>query len=146
MTHLIIHVGTGTIIDADECVIVNVEQLDDHDTALVTDGDDSDVVEIAERLGKPVNTTDLRWGNTVAFSPVALREEAEAILDAGIYEEGEVWYDAMKWCTETATDDQLNEVASYVLDDDDLWTTYRTSVTEGLLQGLRWQREKKESE
>ena len=52
MTKLIIHIGTGTIIDADECVIVDVERLDDHDTTLVNDGDDSDVVEIAERLGK----------------------------------------------------------------------------------------------
>ena len=59
MTKLVVHIGTGTIIDADECVIVDVEKLDDHDTTLVNDGDDSDVVEIAERLGKPLNLTDL---------------------------------------------------------------------------------------
>ena len=58
MTKLVVHIGTGTIIDADECVIVDVEKLDDHDTALVNDGDDSDVVEIAERIGTPLNLTD----------------------------------------------------------------------------------------
>ena len=143
MTHLIVHVGTGTIIDADECVIVDVNKLNDYDTTLVTDGDDSDVVEIAERLGKPINTTDLKWGNTVAFSPIALREEAGAIIDAGVYEEGDSEYEAFMWCINIATDDELNMVASYILDDDDLWNTYKTSVTDGLRQGLIWSKEKK---
>jgi hypothetical protein len=56
MSRLVVHAGTGTIIDASECVLVDTDQFNDHDTALVNDGDDSDVVEIAERCGVAVDT------------------------------------------------------------------------------------------
>ena len=141
MTKLVVHIGTGTIIDADECVIVDVEKLDDHDTALVNDGDDSDVVEIAERLGKPLNLTDLTYRNTVAFSPSALRSEAEEQLSQGYATDDSIVY--LTWCAEVATDDELNEVAGYILNDDGLWTEYNTTVMDGMRQGFAWSKEKK---
>ena len=139
--YYIVHAGTGTVISADECVIVNVP--DEMLEAMSGDEyfDDSGVVSLAEENGRGINLTDLTWGNTVAFSPSALRDEAQAILDAGYYGEEESWHEALVWCVNTATDDELNAVASYVLDDDDLWTTYRNSVTEGLLQGFIWHKE-----
>jgi hypothetical protein len=138
----VVHVGTGTVISADECVIVGVP--DEMLESMSGDDyfDDSDVISLAEDNGKPVNLTDVTWGNSIAFSPQALREEAQEILDAGIYDEGESWHEAFTWCATQATDDDLKDVASYILDDDDLWTTYRTSVTEGVLQGLIWHKEK----
>ena len=141
MTKLVVHIGTGTIIDADECVIVDVEKLDDHDTALVNDGDDSDVVEIAERLGKPLNLTDLTYRNTVAFSPSALRSEAEEQLSQGYATDDSIVY--LTWCAEVATDDELNEVAGYILNDDGLWSEYNTTVMDGMRQGFAWSKEKK---
>ena len=141
MTKLVVHIGTGTIIDADECVIVDVEKLDDHDTALVNDGDDSDVVEIAERLGKPLNLTDLTYRNTVAFSPSALRSEAEEQLSQGYATDDSIVY--LTWCAEVATDDELNEVAGYILNDDTLWGEYNTTVMDGMRQGFAWSKEKK---
>ena len=142
MTKLIIHIGTGTIIDADECVIVDVEKLDDHDTALVNDGDDSDVVEIAERLGKPLNLTDLSFRNTVAFSPSSLRSEAEEALSHGFYTDDDdiAW---LTWTSEVATDDELSSVADYILNDDTLWGEYNTTVMDGMRQGYRWSKENK---
>jgi hypothetical protein len=141
MTKLIVHIGTGTIIDADECVIVDVERLDDHDTTLVNDGDDSDVVEVAERLGKPLNLTDLTFRNTVAFSPSALRSEAEEQLGQGYATDDSIAY--LTWCAEVATDDELNEVAGYILNDDGLWSEYNTTVMDGMRQGFAWSKEKK---
>lgn len=142
MTKLIVHIGTGTIIDADECVIVDVEKLDDHDTALVNDGDDSDVVEIAERLGKPLNLTDLSFRNTVAFSPSSLRSEAEEALSQGFYTDDDdiAW---LTWTSEVATDDELSSVADYILNDDTLWGEYNTTVMDGMRQGYRWSKENK---
>ena len=142
MTKLIVHIGTGTIIDADECVIVDVEKLDDHDTTLVNDGDDSDVVEVAERLGKPLNLTDLTYRNTVAFSPSALRSEAEEQLSNGYATDDDV-IAYLTWATEVATDDELNEVAGYILNDDGLWGEYNTTVMDGMRQGFAWSKEKK---
>ena len=141
MTKLVVHIGTGTIIDADECVIVDVEKLDDHDTALVNDGDDSDVVEIAERIGTPLNLTDLTFRNTVAFSPSALRSEAEEQLGQGYATDDSIAY--LTWCAEVATDDELNEVAGYILNDDGLWSEYNTTVMDGMRQGFAWSKEKK---
>jgi len=142
MTKLIIHIGTGTIIDADECVIVDVEKLDDHDTALVNDGDDSDVVEIAGRLGKPLNLTDLSFRNTVAFSPSSLRSEAEEALSQGFAtDDDDIAY--LTWTSEVATDEELSSVADYILNDDTMWNEYNTTVMDGMRQGYRWSKENK---
>ena len=142
MTKLVIHIGTGTIIDADECVIVDVEKLDDHDTALVNDGDDSDLVEIAERLGKPLNLTDLSFRNTVAFSPSSLRSEAEEAISQGFAtDDDDIAY--LTWTAEVATDDELSGVADYILNDDTMWNEYNTTVMDGMRQGYRWSKENK---
>ncbi len=142
MTKLVVHIGTGTIIDADECVIVDVERLDDHDTALVNDGDDSDVVEIAGRLGKPLNLTDLSFRNTVAFSPSSLRSEAEEALSQGFAtDDDDIAY--LTWTAEVATDEELSSVADYILNDDTMWNEYNTTVMDGMRQGYRWSKENK---
>ena len=142
MTKLVIHIGTGTIIDADECVIVDVEKLDDHDTALVNDGDDSDLVEIAERLGKPLNLTDLSFRNTVAFSPSSLRSEAEEAISQGFAtDDDDIAY--LTWTAEVATDEELSSVADYILNDDTMWNEYNTTVMDGMRQGYRWSKENK---
>ena len=139
MTKLVIHIGTGTIIDADECVILDVDKLDEHDTFLV-DGDDADIVGVAERLGKPLNLTDLSFRNTVAFSPSSLRSEAEEAISQGVYADDEdiAW---LTWTAEVATDDELNSVADYILNDDTMWNEYNTTVMEGMRQGYKWHKE-----
>lgn len=140
----IVHIGTGTIIAADECLIVAVpDEVTDEITEHGGDDyfDDSLIISLAQDNGKPINTTDLKWGNTIAFSPVALRDEAMAVIDGGIYREGDSEYEALMWCINTATDDELNMVASYILDDDDLWIAYRTNMIDGLRQGLAWHNE-----
>ena len=54
MSRLIVHAGTGTIVDASECVLVDTDLFDDHDMARLSGDDyfdDSVIVEIAERCG-----------------------------------------------------------------------------------------------
>ena len=138
--NFIVHGGTGTVVNADECVIVNVpdavlEAMSGDDYF-----DDAQVLSMALVAGRNLQVNDLTYGNTMAFSPEALREEARALLDAG-FASDESRRDAFSWCANIATDDQLNQVASYILDDDDLWRTFRTSVIDGLLQGLAWHKE-----
>jgi hypothetical protein len=119
-----------------------VEKLDDHDTALVNDGDDSDVVEIAGRLGKPLNLTDLSFRNTVAFSPSSLRSEAEEALSQGFAtDDDDIAY--LTWTSEVATDEELSSVADYILNDDTMWNEYNTTVMDGMRQGYRWSKENK---
>jgi len=52
MTKYIVHIGTGTIINADECVVVDLDTLDDYDTELFNDGEEDDIVDIAKRVGQ----------------------------------------------------------------------------------------------
>jgi hypothetical protein len=144
MTKLVVHIGTGTIIDADECVIVDTDKFDDHDEARMSGDDyfdDTAVVEIAERIGTPLNLTDLTFRNTVAFSPSALRSEAEEQLSQGYATDDSIAY--LTWTAEVATDDELNEVAGYILNDDTLWGEYNTTVMDGMRQGFAWFKEKK---
>lgn len=54
---LIVHPGTETILNAHECFIVDIDSLDDHDTAQLTGDDyfdDGVMVEIAKRCGRAV--------------------------------------------------------------------------------------------
>jgi hypothetical protein len=145
MTKLVVHIGTGTIIDADECVIVDTDKFDDHDEARMSGDDyfdDSVVVEIAGRLGKPLNLTDLSFRNTVAFSPSSLRSEAEEALSQGFAtDDDDIAY--LTWTDEVATDDELSSVADYILNDDTLWGEYNTTVMDGMRQGYRWSKENK---
>ena len=52
MTKYIVHIGTGTIINADECVVVDLDKLDDYDTELFNDGWEDDIIDIAKRVGQ----------------------------------------------------------------------------------------------
>jgi hypothetical protein len=51
-----VHIGTGTIINADECVVVDLDTLDDYDTELFNDGWEDDIVDIAKRVGQQLQT------------------------------------------------------------------------------------------
>ena len=136
----IVHQGTGTIIAVDECVIVTVpdELLD------TLDGDDyfdeTAICEYAEEHGKPINTTDLKWGNCIAYSPSAIREEIHESLWAS-FEHDKDSKSAMEWGL-SATDAQLDEVASYIIQNDSIWETYKDDLLDGLREGLRWSKEK----
>ena len=83
------------------------------------------------------NLTDLTWGNTVAYSPSAIRTEVRESLSE--YYPDEEW---IAWA-ENATDDELNEVASYILQQDDVWQNFTINLVEGLREGYRWSKEVK---
>jgi hypothetical protein len=132
----IVHQASGTVFVADHCVIVDVP--DEVLTSLDGDDyfDDDTVCEYAETHGKPINTTDLKWGNCIAYSPSAIREE---ILE-GLRDDYPDYKAALEWGL-SATDDQLNEVASYIIQNDSVWETYKTDLLDGLREGLRWSQE-----
>ena len=136
---LIVHPGTGTVIDADECLLLDTEKHLTEEEIKILDGndffEDHIICEIAEERGVKIFDNDLSWGNVIAFSPKSLREEAGEILDQGYFDfdKNDTRYLAMKWALETATISDLQDVASYILDDDAAWAEYRTQVIEGLV-------------
>lgn len=142
MTKYIIHPGTLTIIDADECLILDTEtdltpeereQLDGDDYF-----DDALISSIAEERGKKFPGTDLTFSNSISFSPSALRAEAEYLLEDYLGEdiEGDLNNQAITWCADKATDDQLNAIAHYILNGwDSVWDEFREAVIDGIRYG-----------
>lgn len=119
---LIIHAGTGTIIDADDQVfILDMNDLTDEERkeALVDENDDL-IVELAKSKGSRLteDALDIDPGNSMVFTPFSIRYEiggAEGLL---------VGEDMEDWVLNRATDDELREVGKVALADEMLWENY----------------------
>lgn len=133
----IIHPGTGTIIEASDCLVLDLDLdlTDDERAHLEGDDyfDDALICTIAEERGKKFPGTDLTFSNSISFSPSALRDWALFLIKDDP-EDGE-YRSAIEWCIK-ASDDELNGIATYVLNCwDSLWEEYREAVIDGILFG-----------
>lgn len=56
MRQLIVHPGTGTVISADECLVLDEDQIGDEIAEAIINGDNIDdvIVELAIRVGSPI--------------------------------------------------------------------------------------------
>lgn len=150
MTNLMIfHAGTGTFFglnDRDVYVI---------DTDKLTDEMNQEIDETGEIPDEAIDSeaavpfpefvksqgTDLTWGNCIAYSPSSIREEIRESLWE-IYADDEDDKAVLEW-GKTATNDELNQVASYILSDHQIWGSFAEDIIEGLREGYRWSKEKK---
>jgi len=94
--------------------------------------DETEALAVMREHGKPINLAenDLAWGNCVAFSPTAIREEAQVMLDSGMldYDPNHPDADALKWAT-GASDEELAVLAEVILGwDDDWWHNYHPAI------------------
>jgi hypothetical protein len=132
-----IDTNTGTWGALEGLVVLEMDALNPAQTeVLVNDWADSEINALGLAVGKPVlpmlevtGFGDLQYGNTVSYSPQALRDEAELLIE--IYDNSDK--ELFKWAY-NATDEQLSLVGNYVLQTDDAWLNYDRLV----LEGLRW--------
>lgn len=118
MKTYIVHQGTGTIIDADECVVVKLSDAM-LDTMSGDDYfDDTEVLRLAAVVGQPCVTNDLRYDNCVSFSPSAIRGELVGMIDD--LEPTDPNRDALEWAF-TASDEELMGIADWILSCDSFW-------------------------
>lgn len=56
MTQLIIHPGTGTVISADQCLVLDEDQIADEIAEAIANGDNLDdlIVSLALEIGTPI--------------------------------------------------------------------------------------------
>lgn len=56
MRQLIVHPGTGTVISADECLVLDEDQIGDEISEAIINGDNLDdvIVALAIRVGSPI--------------------------------------------------------------------------------------------
>ena len=127
---LLYHAGTGTYFSAEDGVyVIDTEDLIE-DPEFVADS------LIANGKAKPLVLTDLEWGNCISYSPRTIREEIDEMMEfVGADDEDRP---ALEWAMNQATDEQLNSVASYILDDDQMWIGYRANLIDGVREGFRW--------
>ena len=128
---LIVHPGTGTIIDADDRVyIIDTDAINDEAlVALLEDGDEKEIVDIALFKGRLISGQELEltYGNSMTFAPSALRVEAEenTFVKSRIGDEASAWI-------QTASSDALAKIAEFVLNNDLLWEHYCEIVSESI--------------
>lgn len=133
---LIIDATSGTILNADDCYIVLAEDLPDMELS------DSEVGSIAKKHGLSLLKlgADTGWGDnayryTVSYSPLSIRDEADSLLEGGIYEspEDEKYKRALEWVRSTADPDQLAAISDFVMGHDGVWDGFRENLMEAVM-------------
>lgn len=81
---------------------------------------------------------DLEWWNCIAYSPQALREEAETCLMNNVGNK-----EAMEWALNVALDDDLAQATHFILNSDEVWADYNANVVEALEQEYASYKQKK---
>lgn len=138
MSKFIININDGTVVDLEGCVIIDDLDLDDKGKELWDEwnecGSDTVARELGEHAGKNLTRIlgncgfgDLNYGNTMAFSPQALREEFEAKLDAGVWGDDPYIQRALKF-----TDEEFDAFGSYILGNDYIWTVYGEEINSNI--------------
>lgn len=139
---LIIDATSGTVIDAENCYVVDTEQLSDIENAELTEGSDSEIANIARVSGISVKAMgdSTGWGDnayryTVSYSPLSIKDEADAILEGGIYQspEDDKYLKALEWARSEATLEQLRAVSDLSMSYDAMWDGFRENLMDSLM-------------
>lgn len=130
MGQFLINTFDGTVCDLAGTVIVDTEKLDEAGLALLHEwqegGNDSTASELGEKYGTSLEKfTDntLTYGNTMAFDVRSMKDEVLARIEGGF--DDEVWQRA-----QTLTDEQLEELGLFCINNDYLWTVFGEVVSD----------------
>jgi hypothetical protein len=134
MTKYIIDATNGTILNMNDCYIVDAELLGD-DIIL----SDSEAQELANKHGISVAkmARDTGFGDnaycyTVSYSPLSIKDEADSLLEGGIYEESDREYEALVWAKDADPED-LRVISDSIMNQDAVWNEFRENLTEMLV-------------
>jgi hypothetical protein len=139
MSKFLINLNDGTVCDLAGTVIVDIDKLDEAGKELLHEwqegGNDSTACELGEKYGSDLDKfveNKLTYGNTVSLDPSSLRDEILARVEGGFDNEPNgIWAKAQK-----LTDDQLDELGQYIIQDERLWSVFGEVVTDGVHEYL----------
>jgi hypothetical protein len=130
MAKYIIDTQTGTMVSAEYCYIVDDSDISDDLNPM----SDSELSELAERVGKSLQKMglDTGWGDnayryTVSYSPLSLRDEANMLIEGGVFTEEDEEHSALRWAGENADIDELAEISEGIMAWDSIWQDFRTN-------------------
>lgn len=139
---ILIDAKTGTILDVKDCYIVDEENLTDDDENILDNGSDTEIADVGIRNGISLWRAgiDTGWGDnayrfSVSYSPLSLRDEADSLLEGGIYEDAEdaEYKAALEWVKDKATIDELMNIGEFITASDYVWTGYKDNFMEALM-------------
>lgn len=131
---LIIDAVTGTILNTEGCYFVDEKDI------LGEDLSDSEIGALAQRVGKSVQQMglDTGWGDnkyrySVSYSPLSIKDEADAYLVGGVYTKEDSVYWALQWVINEATQEQLESISDYIVGYDSIWDDFRVHLLDGIM-------------
>jgi len=131
MSKLVINIIDGTVCELAGTVIVDTDKLSEEGKALLQEwengGNDSTASELGVKYGSLVKENELTYGNTMAFSGKALREEVSERLNMGF---GDV---KAYQIASTFTDEQFDELGQYILSSDYIWQVFNEELRSGIM-------------
>lgn len=138
-TTLIIDSVTGTILNLEDCYVVNPYDLSEEQLETLDNGPDSSIGEIAEKNGKSLRKilSDTGYGDnkyrwTVSYSPDSLSEEFEELLASGYLSDDTYVFKAVAWYLNHATDEQKSEFSDWVMSYESVWESFRETLFEAI--------------
>jgi hypothetical protein len=130
MSKFLININDGTVCDLAGTVVVDTDKLDEAGKELLHEwqegGNDSTACELGEKYGSDLDKfvdNTLTYGNTVAFDVRSMKDEVLSRIEGGF--DDEVWQRAS-----TLTDEQLEELGLYCINNDYLWTVFGEVVSD----------------
>jgi hypothetical protein len=137
---IIINTRDGSVIELRDSVIVDLDKLTDEQNALwdewIEGANDTTACELGRQAGKDLygilsgcGFGDLNYGNSIAYSPLGVRDEIQAKLDSlkASGDTDELLEQASKW-----TQAELEEFGSYAIQSEYLWQTWNEDFTDNL--------------
>ena len=133
MNKYIVDATTGTIVDISNCYIVDPEDLGDMDLS------DNEISEIAKEKGisvvemaRDTGFGDNKYRYTVSYSPLSIKDEADMLIEGGVYTEDDgAVFEALMWAKD-ATTEELTAVAEHIMAYDSVWDGFRDSLVEAV--------------
>jgi len=130
MTKLIVDATNGTILNMNDCYIVDAELLGD-DIVL----SDREVQELANehgisvaKMARDTGFGDNAYRYTVSYSPRSIKDEADSLLDGGVFIEEDKEYKALLWVKDEATTEELETISDGAMSNDSVWQEFRETL------------------
>ena len=137
---LIIDKTTGTVLNLEGCVIVETDDLNDHDSHLLDEASDSELSDIGERCGISIEQMgrDTGWGDNkykwaVSYSPLSIKDETQMLIEGGVYTEEDKEWKALQWVQTEATKADLEDLSDWIMSSESVWEGYRSNLMEWLV-------------
>ena len=130
MTKLIIDATNGTILNMNDCYIVDAELLGD-DIVL----SDREAQELANehgisvaKMARDTGFGDNAYRYTVSYSPRSIKDEADSLLDGGVFIEEDKEYKALLWVKDEATTEELETISDGAMSNESVWQEFRETL------------------